>query len=662
MEQEKFLPILRKFHRKKTISYIAGLFTNPEFQPYTYRLEILARLVSCYCNGKKKPTLANISRWLNELLQNQAHYEDPPEDVFISNVTTIKGNFLIFEGIWEANDFYLQQILDLISSSNISQFEQLHNTIFSLLKLSDSVAKRAGLKRWDVGAKVGEKKIYVSPNKKIDERANYTIFSSKDLKVLEIDLSNLEPFILTEIEEARSQLSSFGNSSLEKQPVIKVGNDYILALPTAASPAIRFYVLDWMRARNLLETFEDNLHKQQIIQVNYGLNRLSVIPMEDNDEPLVENWELLNLASKVFQFDRDKYVHVVLLSDKVGEILKTGLLKSKSYSNAYLKALDDFLYEKSQIIFKKYNANSGITLLILGGLGRSRYVGRKQLKNSYLIGMSLADFMQLTWLEEISLLRLWKLHQQKEIIQEQGIEIEQGNELNLYAFWVQQGYCLIDKQTTYPKEFKIVLAPNFILTLRKNIRKSNDLHVIPFSSYEKQILVERFFKKSLYSSDLIPIYVPVSNFKILCGVIETVNCSWWLIYKHQEENGAGLDIAYRLWEALIQWLNKLLPIIESKFIINSIKFLEIYIIVKGLDKIHNYDDLVLSPNSEFIKYPSATINYQKNQIFLEINLSFLSLFYQPENKAEYILLEKIGAAIIKLLEEKLGDSSHIPNL
>jgi hypothetical protein len=90
-EENKVLSrVIKEFNRKATVSRCAGLLTVPAFHANTIRIETLVHLAVAFCDGKRKPTFSDIGRWLNRNLGSSgaSSADDPPEDVFVSNVCT----------------------------------------------------------------------------------------------------------------------------------------------------------------------------------------------------------------------------------------------------------------------------------------------------------------------------------------------------------------------------------------------------------------------------------------------------------------------------------------------------------------------------------------------------------------------------------------------
>lgn len=92
---------------------VGGLLTRPENQAATFRLEALAALAAAYAEGDKQPTAAHLRDWLNGVLLQDAigEFEDPVEDVFVSNVPSWDGNARLFDGLWGDNDVGVEALV-----------------------------------------------------------------------------------------------------------------------------------------------------------------------------------------------------------------------------------------------------------------------------------------------------------------------------------------------------------------------------------------------------------------------------------------------------------------------------------------------------------------------------------------------------------------------
>jgi hypothetical protein len=170
-ENQTLSRLLREFSCKATVARCAGLLTVPAFHANTIRIEMMVHLAVANCSGSRKPKFSDISRWLNRNLGNSAvaTAEDPPEDVFVSNICSRVGNFSLFEGTWESSDFHLQQMLDTAEALSLAIepiASALHN-VYALLRLGNAVAVRLNLVRWHAEPSSRAGTLVIGPNTNI---------------------------------------------------------------------------------------------------------------------------------------------------------------------------------------------------------------------------------------------------------------------------------------------------------------------------------------------------------------------------------------------------------------------------------------------------------------------------------------------------------------
>ena len=134
---------LKHFHPIKSANLVAGLLIDPIFHANTIRIESLVHYILANCGGKQRPSSKKVKAWLNDFppISDAAYMEDPVENVFVTKVLTDRGDFRIYEGMWEANDFCLQKVLDTIKPIPESfDLNSLFGPIQALLSLSEEVA------------------------------------------------------------------------------------------------------------------------------------------------------------------------------------------------------------------------------------------------------------------------------------------------------------------------------------------------------------------------------------------------------------------------------------------------------------------------------------------------------------------------------------------
>lgn len=164
------LAALSEFDPLRTAATFAGLLTLPFYQGNCIRIEVLVHLAIAKGNSHRKPNDKLVSRLFAQLgTKRLGLQEDPVEDVFVSSVHTPRGNFRVLEGVWESSGFYLQRLVGALERiPEGGRYDEIRETIYSLLKISDAVCERASLERHQPGSEFPQKTLGVKA--KISER------------------------------------------------------------------------------------------------------------------------------------------------------------------------------------------------------------------------------------------------------------------------------------------------------------------------------------------------------------------------------------------------------------------------------------------------------------------------------------------------------------
>jgi hypothetical protein len=212
---------LRAYDPVKLAATIGGLLTKPELQSNCYRLEVLLHMTLICARGRKKPDKPSIIRWFNRLEHGMCgRWEDPAEDVFVSSIETRNGNYRVLEGIWEANGFYLQRVVNVIDNMPDGPgYSDIKQSVHALLKLSDLICERAGLSRYQTGNEIPRETL---PANLLSSLAPYGVVRFFESKIIEenIDPSDLRPFYFQPDAAKNIPQESLGHTSAERFPII----------------------------------------------------------------------------------------------------------------------------------------------------------------------------------------------------------------------------------------------------------------------------------------------------------------------------------------------------------------------------------------------------------------------------------------------------------
>lgn len=642
---------------ESAISAIAGLLTVPDYQAETFRLEFLLHLAVLHCAGERRPTNADLTRWLHRgLVDHPARLmEDPIEDVFVSNIVAHGGNYRLLEGIWETADHYVQDVLDCLA---FTSWGGKHGSTLrratALLRLSDLAIERAGVARWAVSEKTYPKDEFLASDLYPHALGERVTFRQVDLEQLGVSLVDLAPFFLKPIERKRLRDESIGHTTLERYPLIRFDDRVILACPTAVGVAIRRYVLETIADAGETKELARMLRSKQSSTVyRRGLGHLDApaayatgLPKERPPTPEVRlRWDEVHCA-----IDTDKAAQVILLPDTLEDAAQIGLTSARSLPEGLEEDLSAHM--KATVDFLGRHARGGLSVIVCGGVGRAMAMQLPLLPaHWYPVVMSVANFATFAWSPEASLLRLWKLNELIERFAAKGVRIlETNGVLNTYAYWRGRNFDLAPNEMPFPPETESMLqiGTDFILGLRVEERRLHDVHAVALDAAGNSARVRRATRSAFFPAMTArPLYVSedVGSGGELAGVIEHPWLTVWVWATHPKDAPEASEFVYQLWEGLLSWLDRLVPELAGELSARSARPVHLRIEIED----HAQWRGIANPGEPQAERPTAFLDSATHTAVLKLPFGFLSLLRRPGNDGERALLEVAAEAVLTLL-------------
>ena len=579
--------------------------------------------------------------------------EDPPEDVFVSNITAPGGNYRIFEGMWHTSDSYLQDVITCVfRSPSAHRYRALQSEIIALLTLTEAVAERARLPRWTPSPCSEAERNFLG---KLDlaEMMRRVTFTDADLAYMGISPSVLKPFLLS--QETREALASeqWGHSSLERHPLLPEINAVVIACPTAVSAAIRRYTLEWMTERGYIMEFRHTLRiLQRDAAFEGALDQLARSgPSFDGlpESPSAKGWLPISADVAVCPIDTNKLAHLVVIHDNLWEIPVSGLTSNVPLGDETAEPLHAYLGRAARELAE--NTDGGLSILIVAGLGRGLSMPRPDLPPKWhFVHLTLQDFVMFGWAKGSSLLRLWKLYEQATEVGSRGVRLQNlSGPLNLLEFWQGLGYSLIPKDFAYPSRIGIVALPtDSIQDYRVRERIRNDVHAAPADIGRRHTTVRRLVRDSYFRGlAMRPIYVAERRAQIgeLDGVVEGAHCIVWVHATRPEgfEDAAGL--LYQVWEGVLEWVDRAMPALERSASTAAKRVAHVKVSFQDLEQ---WAAMVQSRRMVTAQAPTITTDPPSATVLVEIPFGFTTYLAQPTNDGERLLLEGIVEALLRL--------------
>lgn len=361
---------LARYDYASVASLVGGFLTLPDYHANTLRLDALAHLACFACNGKRSADREMLVKCAGKHLEGSqlVMMEDPVEDAFIGNIATRFGNFRVFRGVEESGDFWTERLLRPLEDSGIPEpLQPLVLQVSALLKLSDAVVERRGLKRYTFGSGQLRRRLQIPQWRELEAASRAVCFTPSDLQNLGVDSKVLAPFILS--TESRSQLPSqtIGHSNFERFPLIQFGRHIVMTAPHEITASVRRFIIEQLHATGFLGFFEMMLHHRQVenwfdtLRHDFHFTPVEIaLPAPPEGFPPI--------YQTVMTFDSGKYAHLVMLDGNLSGRLKNGHDFDR-VSPSQQDAFDKHLIACSERLKKLPDYNAGMTVLTRGGVG-----------------------------------------------------------------------------------------------------------------------------------------------------------------------------------------------------------------------------------------------------------------------------------------------------
>jgi len=555
---------LAAFDPISCVTAIAALSTIAENRNRMVRLDVLLHLAAIYCRGTQQPTIDSLNRWLNQMLAGTAvsRREDPAEDVAIGNIMTAVGNYRVFLGDSSNPDYYAQDVLDALQKAP-AELNSLREECQSLLKLSDLLVERRGYVR-----NAGEAEDEVSGVKlPVSDDALWTIcgtvlIGTNQLKNLGIEEESIAPFILT-FEDFQRDAHKRSMRMVRRQPLIKLGDQFLIAHPTAIAWALTAHIFTSVRRKNMLAGLEHCLGGRQA----YRTFRRSTRGIEHHDiltrKLPTEDIPPAKYVSQVaFRFDGNKFMHLLFLHDDVYDIEERGI--TADWFPPFRDSLGSYIERSAKRLLSEGVCTSGLTLVVQGGVWRGCAM---QPPSALPDGCNLqvwssADLDRLMANERRWKLLLWKYSAQKAMINRWGVEFRGHSDANMFSMWTHYEYRLVPKSAGMDSPNYVALGAEFIFNMRADYRRGLDEHCAYRPDESAWKMVRRLNSRSYFREDsnrkTYGLVSPNDN-NSLDGVVETELRSWWVKCSVTTKGRYQRDLIYQLWEMVVNWLDRIAP-------------------------------------------------------------------------------------------------------
>lgn len=660
-EQRAIVVEIENIDRMRAASTFAALLASPLLQANAYRLEALVHIVAARSAGNQALSPNFLQRAFEAFGAGVCgRMEDPAEDLFSSTVHCRSGNFTVFEGLREANGFYLQRVLDVIDEMPDKEpFNGIRRSVVALLTISDATARRARVVPRIVGT--------VSPLASLPEGIfaqlgnmhSWVLFSDYDPELQFINRQYLEPFLYT---AANHDLlaQSLGHTSLERHPLLRFGDLLCLALPTAVGSSITRFVLGKIKSLGKMSAFESALAR-----IYWELlSSTSLIPRLDKLLPGLKAGPTMRIPSVIHEVDRGRYLHLAFLEDPIEDLDISGFLEVSPACVEQSELVMEQVFKAKEMVQDRSGFRDGITLAIGCGLGRASIFAAEAAPENWRVAyLPVHDALTMAWMEEFSPLDIWRVLDSDAAVHSAGISLLNLNGLLNLIAWAKTLKGHLVPHGEIPTEFRgadskrlVVVDQNAVLGLRESVQCSH--HTLAALDENRVFRRVRRIGGSAFSDDrAAPLYVDEEALKD--GRLKAVYIAgerfWWI--EIQARRDVRRHDIYEHWRMLYVWLQRIAPVLQERLaealppvVCFSIHFERIVGVRRGSAVVPGKEAL----HAAF----QRSVDQSSGVIWIRIGDTFDDALASPDNIAEQALVDSMIGGALELAGADMDSSER----
>lgn len=566
-EQTKLRSRLRRLDGVQAAATFGALLTEPRLQAHGLRLEALAHFAVADGAGSKVPNYSALKGSFSSMGEGSCGYlEDPPEGLFVELVRTPRGQFRILPGIWEASGFFLQRVMNLLERTPAGPgYDDIRDSCYALLRLSDLVCERAGLERYTAGERNALGQLPHDLGLAGAKLRDRVAFTTDDLHDAGISLRHLAPFVLNPDDRDKILGADFGATELERRPLLIANGQICLALPTAVSPAIRRALVEALGTGELGDAFPRALAQEYAA----FFSELRLLGGRTARGIRFQKVAGGLIASISLEVDEGRYLQYIFLVDDLAGFDATALASPTPDPMAAAPAIDEFIRQGTVAATSRPNFQCGIILVVGCGIGRPtmQAFGGSDDPRFRVEGISAADLETLSWLRGFKPLSLFRILDAQDRLEQSGARLLNMNGLLNLVGWSRalDGHlaphgALEDGSVDDDVQLMILVDQDAQRTLREEVAISWDPHVERDIS-GRFVLVRRDGLPMFAEDKFKPLYA--SEEPPPRSICVTARRTWWCITNATEQKDARMG--YERWRVTHLWLARAAPVLDKVF-------------------------------------------------------------------------------------------------
>lgn len=630
---------------------VGALQLLPENADQLGRLEIAAGAISSLPFDQSRPQMAapRWRRWLNGPVlggQDIVSGEDRCDHLFTEAFTFHGGSYIVLPGLFEEATYITRHLTRALFLSNIrtldTEFVNRAGRLYaSILALSDAVAQRSGLRRGLPPIHRSGNSVLVPSSERFDLLKRAVTFSLDDLTrllgPLGLDIDAFEDLVATPGDGTVANCIGDKNPIFSR-PVLRHGEVFTVVAPSCLLVAARHAVLVRAALAGLMRELADKFRGAVYRDVENSLKLLESRPVADlpprvdGGPPLVENF---------FGLDRDKVLHLVLLTDEL-EDYDPEHVYGEWPIGAAGDQIDSRLVQARTDLFDRFREiNEVVHLVVTQGVGRSMALGLAgsgpPVEDAATLLLNASDLEVIALAEGGKPLVLRQYARAADSIRDKAAVMAIAP-LDEFATYRSSAFSYYLSDEAIPS--MIVVSPGSAEPLRMEVQRERDFHAVQYPDDDAVVDVTLLHDDPAY-----PLYFPLrAPNDAVSLLIESLPLPIWIVGPPGSRDGEDAQLYSMLAEMLGFWLLRLSPILIEA----------LAVVISEYERVQLH--LELRSSQEWLKAnrdaTDATLSCEDTgggRLRLRLGPGVASLLEGPDNAGEREIMRAVLGGISSLL-------------
>ncbi|MBW4888903.1 SEC-C domain-containing protein [Mucilaginibacter sp. HMF5004] len=318
------LTFLKAFDPLEVLKLLGLLQVLPQNHGKNIRLErLISRVINDIGATKVNYDRSTDYRSLLKALRAKCTkhpFEDPAEEFLTDNIVFLNGNNIVYPGIFSDAAAIAQRNLYTLTLRRrlpIRFIKETSEAVIFLLHIHDHIARQLG-QSYRIFEDIKEDELYVPSAVLAVEQKEYFEFSDSELVAMcgsnMLDPGVIDQFIFS-VQGQKIDLSNPDENPLFRKPFIKIGDRFIVPLPTAELACINEFVLEQAERHGVLNQYISYFAEDCQEDVDEIFKRMGWTSLQFESPESEQRSPYVIVKESMFQFDTDKLALVIMINE-----------------------------------------------------------------------------------------------------------------------------------------------------------------------------------------------------------------------------------------------------------------------------------------------------------------------------------------------------------